>query len=177
MPHENQSSNSEPLSPKEEKEKQMNELLTLRFELVKAFNVLLKRWIKLNVTPGMDPESLYNQFVMESKGIFSNGNAIFNSIEMATKTSSPNVEDTNSEEEEQMDELTSLKLKVEKSFDTFLRHWIKLNVTPGMDPESLYKQFAMENIGIFPEDFAIYYSIELATKTSSSNVEDTTFEE
>src|SRR5690606_20090941 len=120
-----------------------------------------------NVTPGMDPESLYKQFVMESKGIFSNGNAIFNSIEMATKTSSPNVEDTNSEEEEQMDELTSLKLTVEKSFDTFLRHWIKLNVTPGMDPESLYKQFVMENNAIFPADFAINYSIELATKTSS----------
>jgi len=176
MPNENLSPNSATLSPKEEKRIQMDKLITLKFELVKAFDVLLKRWIELNVTPGMDPKALYNQFIIDSAGIFSNGNAIFNSIEMATKTSSPDTEDTTSEEE-QMDELTSLKLEVEKSFDTFLRHWIKLNVTPGMDPESLYKQFVMENIGIFPEDFAIYYSIELATKTSSSNVEDTTFEE
>ena len=176
MPNENLSPNSATLSPKEEKRIQMDKLITLKFELVKAFDVLLKRWIELNVAPGMDPKALYNQFIIDSAGIFSNGNAIFNSIEMATKTSSPDTEDTTSEEE-QMDELTSLKLKVEKSFDTFLRHWIKLNVTPGMDPESLYKQFAMENNAIFPADFAINYSIELATKTSSSNVEGTTFEE
>lgn len=97
MPHERQSSNSEPRSPKEEKEMQMDKLLTLRFELVKAFNVLLKRWIELNVTPGKDPKALYKRFIIDSTGIFSNGNAIFNSIKLATKPSSPDTEDTTSE--------------------------------------------------------------------------------